>query len=72
VKEETALARPEPTMIELRQQLAVARVELVKSAAALKQDLTPLAKLKQLAAKHPYVALGTAFAIGYFIGRRKK
>lgn len=72
MKEETALARPAPSVIELRQQLAVARSELVKSAAALKQDLTPLKKIKEFAAKHPYVSLGAALAIGFFIGHRRK
>lgn len=75
MKEETALARPlppEPTVDSVRQAIARARGELVKTAEALKQDLRPVARVKALVARHPYLSLGAALAVGYFLGRRKK
>lgn len=75
MKEETALARPlppEPSLESVRAAIARARGELVKSAEALKQDLRPLEKAKALVAEHPYLSLGAALALGYFLGRRKK
>jgi ElaB/YqjD/DUF883 family membrane-anchored ribosome-binding protein len=74
MKEETALARPlppEPTVERVRDAIARTRSELVKSAAALKRDLSPLAGVVELVAKHPYLSLGAALAVGYFLGRRK-
>ena len=74
VKEETALAIATPrevTVDGLRASIARAREDLVKTAAALKQDLTPLAKARDAVVKHPWLSLGAALALGYFIGRRK-
>ena len=75
MKEETALAivLPQDTTVEgLRASIARARLEVVKTASALKQDLTPLAKVRAAVQDHPWLSLGAAFAVGYFIGRRKQ
>jgi hypothetical protein len=73
-KPETALAIPQPddTSVEgLRAAIARAREDLVKTASALKQDLTPLARAREVVVRHPWLSLGAALTFGYFIGRRK-
>jgi ElaB/YqjD/DUF883 family membrane-anchored ribosome-binding protein len=75
VKDETtALAHPmpeDPTVEGLRNSLAQARAELMKTAAALKQDLTPMAKVIDVVKANPWLSVGAAFALGYLMGRRK-
>ena len=77
--EETRLAvasevAPLPSVEQVRLELARARAQFAASAAALKSDFGAFEKVRTAVKRHPYLALGAAFAVGLLLalpGRKK-